>query len=160
MALAAAAAGANTVSAKQGKTHFVVTFGILDEVSVGALQYVVQYAPVGRFVGDSVNVECKSLLSAGVSASFNHRLDEASLRSGWFSATGFDGPTDLAECVFEAYSDIELSDAQFRVVVNLMSAVTPHPGDPFPRIAVTDVRVGGSPHEHIVRSFAGGSSKG
>ncbi len=140
-----------SVSAAEPPTvRYALTFSLLDEVSVGALQYVVHYTAPGRFVGDRNDVACESLLDEPVRATFKNDSHSSALRSGWYSPVGFDGPVDLAECIFEARAGQAVFSQQFVVEVKLISALSASGGHPFPRVTVTKVRQGAGPQDRIV----------
>ncbi len=134
--------------------RYVLTFSLVDEVSVGALQYEVRYPASGRFVGVAGEVSCKSLLDEPVRATFNNDIGDSRLRSAWYSPVGFDGPVDLAECVFESRSGRSIGPEQFHVVVKLISSLSVSKVAAFPRVTVTKVRQGGGPGDRVVGDVA------
>lgn len=76
-----------------------ILFAIEDDVSVGALQYDVDYADApGAFRGSGAGVECSDL--TGSVASFNDKENEQIMTGGIISIAGVDAPADLAECFF------------------------------------------------------------
>jgi|GEM_PF-6211058 len=145
-----ASGGSRAGAAKPPPLRYVLTFTLVDEVSVGALQYEVGYPRSGRFVGRGGEVACTSLLGEPVRATFNNDDEVSRLRSAWYSPVGFAGPADLAECVFESRAGGAPDPQDFHVVVKLISSLTVHEVDAFPRVTVTKVRAGGGEGDRVV----------
>jgi hypothetical protein len=77
----------------------VVTFGVTNVETLGALQYDTDYsAASGGFDGAAGAVECTRL--AGDFAAFNDIEASTTLSSAFISAAGFTGPIDVASCNF------------------------------------------------------------
>ncbi len=114
-----------------------LTFALDDAVTLGALQFSVDYSSApGVIVGSGATpnqggtVECAALVPSSVT-SFNDTDATSNLTVGIIHLTGFTGPTDLAECTMRAQIDPVPADFSISVTdaadVNLVQLV-PVPG--------------------------------
>lgn len=115
-AAAAPAAGARTVG-----------FELADPVTLGALQVEIVYKGNGRLVGDRDAVACETLIEGALS-SYNHVVDQKTLKAAYVAVKGFTGPARFARCKYEGSA----SPADFTVTVKDASTpdlteVTPAP---------------------------------
>ena len=130
-----------------------VIFRLADDLTLGSLQYEVDYgnAP-GEFLGQGGQVECSDLIDVDVLASFND-CDTAScpdfatkeevLVSGIISVDGYEGPLNLAECTFRA--DVEPVAGDFQITVIEASDPDLNEISPLPDVIIADINCEGGP---------------
>jgi len=117
-----------------------VTLRLVDPVQVGAIRYEVRFeADAGEFANDEGAVQCQNLLSPPTKMTFQYDPESHSLQSGIFSLVGFQGPVDLAVCVFEGRSGRALRPEDFHISVNLVSAMTRERMGSFPKVEVGSI---------------------
>jgi hypothetical protein len=126
-------------------TEFDVTVRLEDEVTLGGLQFVVDYTQVpgdfrgsGAVAGEGGTLECTSLLPGGALTQFNDD-DAGHLTMGFVSVDGFDGPANLARCIFDRDTVGTVARGDFTITVQ--DATTPDvtPVNPPPQVAVSSV---------------------
>ncbi|MFN2425572.1 MAG: hypothetical protein ABR587_03895 [Candidatus Binatia bacterium] len=109
----------------------MVGFELTEPPPVGALQYDVQYAGEGRFVGDADAVACETKIEGALS-SYNHIVDQKMLRAAFVSVKGFGGPIRVSQCQFQGNVKVE----DFTITVRDSSSPDLTPLDPAPSIKV------------------------
>lgn len=133
-AAAPAAAPAAAEPAKATGPGRTVGFELVEPNPVGALQYDVEYTGGGRFVGDADAVACETKIEGALS-SYNHIVDQKTLRAAFVSVKGFQGPMRVSECKFQG----EVKAEDFKITVRDSSSPDLEPVDPPPTIkAVVD----------------------
>lgn len=125
----AAKAGSPAAATAAAPTGPLMTVGfeLQAPATVGALQFDVQYAGEGRFVGDNDAVACETKIEGALS-SYNHIVTDKNLRAAFIAVKGFSGPIVVSECKFEGTAKAE----DFTVVVKDASTpdlaeITPTP---------------------------------
>lgn len=110
--------------------HCTMVFTLPDDATLGSLQWNTDYSDAPGFIpGAGNDIECAGLVVGVLSAFFDEDADRA-FNSGLASVNGFDGPTDLAECAFEASAAPDAGDFTIRVDVaddQFGFAVVPQP---------------------------------
>ena len=128
---AAPAAAPAAAAPKAGGPGRTVGFELVEPAPVGALQYDVQYAGEGRFVGDADAVACTTKIEGALS-SYNHIVDQKMLRAAFVSVKGFGGPVRVSECQFQGAVKLE----DFTVTVRDSASPDLAPIDPPPTVKV------------------------
>jgi hypothetical protein len=116
------------------RVRCTATFRVTNNVTLGGLQFVVDYEDVnGCFQGQADNVECSSASGVDAIATFNDEDSEQRLSAAFASVSGIDAPADVAVCDFIAAGSPP-SPNDF--AVDVIESVTP---DLTPRVANVDV---------------------
>lgn len=108
-----------------------VAFELASDAAVGALQIDITYAGNGRFVGDADAVACETKVEGALS-SYNHIVEQKTLRAAFVAVKGFSGPTRFSECQFSGDAKPE----DFTVTVKDSSSPDLAELDPPPSIKV------------------------
>jgi len=119
---------------------YTVTFGLDDAVTVGALQFFVDYGnAVGGFLGRGYDVSCTSpLAGSGSFASFNDSDSLDRLNVAAVSIPGFTGPITVAECAFLT-PGVPPQATDFVITVVDASAPDLSPISPFPTVSLSAI---------------------
>ncbi len=111
-------AAAPATKAAPVDTKVRVSFELVAEVVVAALQIDVEYAGAsGRFDGEGDAVACQNKIDGALS-SFNHLAESKTLRAAFVALNGFQGPVRFLECDYTGGGEPE----DFLVVVRDASA--------------------------------------
>jgi hypothetical protein len=114
-----------TTTTTLAATDCEITFRLEDDVTLGSLEWLVDYADSdGSFVNTGELVECQELVEDTIAA-FNERSEEETLELGLITVEGIDGPTDVVRCNWrgegppasEDFSIVELEAATVDLVV-------------------------------------------
>ena len=121
----------------------VVTIGVTNTVTLGALQFNTDYSGAGGdFVGSAGTVECTSPLStAGAIVTFNDDEAASTLRTGVISLSGFAAPADVAICNF-APTGADPTAGSFAITV--VDATAPDLSPATADVEVTDISCTGT----------------
>ena len=126
-----------TVAGGTGRSC-VIGFDLMDPVSLGALQFDVDYSGAGGdFDGSGTSVACSTPLTSA-SASFNDDEATRTVSAGYLSLSGFTGPTPVADCLFTPVGADPLP-TDFPVTVIDASAPDLTPINPPPLVEATSV---------------------
>lgn len=111
-------------------TRYVVHFHMTSNQTLGALQFVVDYAAAsGAFTGSSSSVSCENAVPGTIFAKSDDD-DAEELLLGVLSLDGFTGPLELARCIFEVndFSVPQASGFALNVTDATETNGTPVPG--------------------------------
>ncbi|RMF19763.1 MAG: hypothetical protein D6760_12740 [Deltaproteobacteria bacterium] len=106
-----------TTTLPPGKSKkYDVVFHLDDAVTLGALQYQVDYSDAyGQFLGLELDAQCTNLINGSLFA-FNNDLATQTLVHGVITLSGIRGPTSVARCVFKAQGRKPVA-SDFHIVV-------------------------------------------
>jgi hypothetical protein len=131
--------GGTTTTIPGGGGGFNIEFSLDDAVTLGALQFAVDYSgATGEFVGAADMVACTSPLSAGGAfVTFNDEDATTNLNFAAVALAGFTGPTIVANC--EWASAAAPAPGDFAISVVDASDPALNPVVPLPVVSVTGV---------------------
>ena len=121
----------STAAPKPAGPTMTVAFELDGAAPIGALQIDIAYVGEGRFVGDADAVACETKIDGALS-SYNHIVDQKTLRAAFVAVKGFAGPIRLGECKFQGAAKA----GDFTVTVRDSSSPELSPVDPPPVIKV------------------------
>jgi hypothetical protein len=119
----------------------VITFGVTNTVTLGALQYDTNYASApGTFDGAGATADCQDL--TGSIASFNDVEASSTLTSGLISVSGIVAPRDIVTCNFTPSGGTPVA-GDFAITV--IDATDPSLNPVTATVAITDITCTGGP---------------
>jgi len=127
-----------TADALVPPASYFVVFGVTNSVSIGTLQFTVDYTSSdGEFAGSGTLVSCTSMQGSVLFSATDTDLSK-SLQAGIVGPTPLATPADLARCVFDraTYGLAEAED--FTITVNVATDGDGNPIDPQVEIVSID----------------------
>jgi hypothetical protein len=122
-----------TTTTTLAATDCEITFRLEDDVTLGSLEWLVDYADSdGSFVSTGEFVECEDLVDDTLAA-FNELSEEETLELGLVTVEGIDGPTDVVRCNWRGDGPPESGDFS---IVELEAATVDLEVLPDPEIGV------------------------
>jgi hypothetical protein len=133
----------STTVPPNGDVECDVTFSTPTSATFGALQYETDYsASSGGFVDGGSQVECTSLLAPSVIATFNDVEFAETLNTGVVALFGFDGPTDIARCLWRG-SSVPVAGDFAITIVDASDDGLPPVSIPGAAVNITEIDCGG-----------------
>jgi hypothetical protein len=130
-----------TVTLPESQTECTLEFSLTDAVTLGSLQWEVDYSGApGEFGGSGAGVQCRNKVTTAF-GSMQDKESERRVITALISLAGFTGPQLLSTCTFIADSYPEVGD----FVVTVQDAANPslQVVNPFPTVALSNITCAG-----------------